>query len=158
MLTNFAEQTTRMISINFGFGHPLMVETCFEVAEPDKTLVGKSLLDVVNHPYQLTSLRLPFCPKRMWSSRWRRRDYHRWKLGKCFKIPQKESGTDEGLGTVWLVGWMDTLFLNHHIISSSTCASTGGIQVFSWLFEEKKYLDPNFSKRRFPKRCNFTGI
>lgn len=23
-----------------------------------------------------------------------------------FKIPQKESGTDEGFGTVWLVGWI----------------------------------------------------
>ena len=48
----------------------------------------------------------PCHAERMWSSRWRRRDYHRWKLG---DVSNSKKKVVEMRGGEMFVGWMGTL-------------------------------------------------
>lgn len=150
MLTNFAEQTTRMISINFGFGPPLMVETCFEVAEPDKTLVEVEPVGCFNHLYQLTRPGASLAsatvetPERMWSSRWRRRDYHRWKLGKCLRFHKRKMVQMRGE----LFGWLDgyPFWERSHNNPLPPAPAQVGYMCFHGSLRRKKYLDLDSQK------------
>ena len=134
---------TRMISINFGFGPPLMVETMFW----SRWNLTKRWLEVepvgccFNHLYQLTSLGLPqkdviftVAEKGLPQVETSR---------KCFPDSTKrKSGTDEGLGTVWLVVWMDTLFLNDHIIIPLPPAPAQvGYMLINSSLRKKRYSD-----------------
>lgn len=98
---------TRMISTNVGFGPPFM----FEVAEPDTTMVvepvGCCKAPVpTGKPGGFPS---PFCPGAQ--------DVIFTVAEKG--LPQVETwemfGTDEGWGTVWLVGWIPSWERSHNI-------------------------------------------
>ena len=72
-----------------------------EVAEPDKTLVEVEPVGCCfNHLYQLTSLGLPQKDVIFTVAEKGLPQVETWEM---FKIPQKESGTDDGE----LFGWLD---------------------------------------------------